>query len=98
MRDVESAIISHEQTQSNRVCCFQTLHTAFPKYLFSDYSVITKTVVLPCGGPKKTPLHIDILLLCLHFLVFWDCRVLLFGNRVSLSPGLGVRDVATALS
>ena len=37
MKDVESAIISHEQTQSNRVCCFQTLDAVFPKDLYSDY-------------------------------------------------------------
>ena len=30
-RDVASTIISHEQTQSNRVCCFQTLDAVFPK-------------------------------------------------------------------
>ena len=35
--DVASAIISHEQTQLNRVCCFQTLDAVFPKDLFSDY-------------------------------------------------------------
>ena len=28
----------HEQTQSNRVCCFQTLDAVFPKDLLSDYS------------------------------------------------------------
>ena len=37
MRDVASAIISHEQTQSNRVCCFQTLDAVFLKDLLSDY-------------------------------------------------------------
>ena len=37
MRDVKSAIISHEQTQSNRACCFQTLDAVFSKNLFSDY-------------------------------------------------------------
>ena len=35
--DVASVIISHEQTQSNRVCCFQTLDAVFPKDLLSDY-------------------------------------------------------------
>ena len=34
VRDVGSAIISHEQTQLNRVCCFQTLDAVFPKDLF----------------------------------------------------------------
>ena len=34
VRDVASAIFSHEQTQSNRVCCFQTLDAVFPKDLF----------------------------------------------------------------
>ena len=37
VRDVASVIILHEQTQSNRVCCFQTLNAVFPKDLFSDY-------------------------------------------------------------
>ena len=37
VRDVAFAIISHEQTQSNRVCCFQTLDEVFPKDVFSDY-------------------------------------------------------------
>ena len=40
--DVASAIVPHEQTQSNRVCCFQTLDVVqciskFPKDLFSDF-------------------------------------------------------------
>ena len=34
VRDFASAIISHEQTQSNRVCCFQSLDAVFPKDLF----------------------------------------------------------------
>ena len=37
VRDVASAIISHEKTQSNRVCCFQTLNTVFPGDLVLDY-------------------------------------------------------------
>ena len=37
VRDVLSAIISHEQTQYNRICRFQTLDAVFPKDLFSDY-------------------------------------------------------------
>ena len=35
--DAASAIISHEHTQYNRVCCFETLDAVFPKDLFSDY-------------------------------------------------------------
>ena len=34
---VASAITSHVQTQSNPVCCFQSLGFVFPKDLFSDY-------------------------------------------------------------
>ena len=37
LRDVASAIIFHEHTESNLVCCFQTPHAVFPKDLFSDY-------------------------------------------------------------
>ena len=39
--DVESAIICHEQTQSNRVCCFQSPDAVFTKDLFSDYPIIS---------------------------------------------------------
>ena len=35
VRDVTLAIISHEQIQSNRVCCFQTLDVIFSKCLLS---------------------------------------------------------------
>ena len=40
-----------------------------------------------------------IILLFLHFLVLWDCRVQhLFESRVALNPGLGgMRDVASAI-
>ena len=54
VRDVASAITSHEQTQSNRVCCFQTLDAVFPKHLLSDYLETTPAVVVPCCGPKKS--------------------------------------------
>ena len=37
VRDVASVIIFPEQTQSNRVCSFQTFDAIFPKDLFSDY-------------------------------------------------------------
>ena len=46
VRDVASAIISHEQTQSNRVCCFQTLDAVFPKDLFSDYLLYIGSVMI----------------------------------------------------
>ena len=39
VRDVTSAIISHEQTQSNRICYFQTLDAVFPKDPLSDYLI-----------------------------------------------------------
>ena len=51
---------------------------------------------MPCGGPKSLPLHhIYCFLFCiLHFLILCDCWVqhFFFGNRVSLNPGLGVRE------
>ena len=49
--DVASAIISHEQTQSNRVYCFQTLDAVFLKDPFSDYFKIN--VVLSCHTVRK---------------------------------------------
>ena len=58
---------------------------------------ITTSVVLPCGGPKKSPrtLYIDLVLLYLHFLVLWDCGIHNFlESSVALNPGLGgVRDI-----
>ena len=39
VRDVTSAIISHEQTQSNRVCYFQNSDAVFPKDPLSDYLI-----------------------------------------------------------
>ena len=48
-------MISHEQTQSNRVCCFQTWMLYFQRISFEDYLENT-AVVVPCGGPKKSPL------------------------------------------
>ena len=36
VKDVASAIISPEQTQSNRVYCLQTLDAVFPKDRFSE--------------------------------------------------------------
>ena len=59
VRDVASASITFalEQTQSNRVCYFQTLDAVFPKDHFSDYLEITTDVVVPCGGPKILLVH-----------------------------------------
>ena len=47
---------------------------------------------------KVSP-YIDIVLLFLHVLVLWDCRVQnLFESRVALNLGLGgVRNVASAI-
>ena len=50
MRDVASAIISHEQTQKPSLL-FQTLDAVFPKDLFSDYLEITTAIVVQSGGP-----------------------------------------------
>ena len=36
VRDVASAVISHQLTQSNGFCCFQTLDAVFPKDLLSE--------------------------------------------------------------
>ena len=37
VKDVAAAILSNKQTQSNRVCCFQTMDAVFPKVPFSDH-------------------------------------------------------------
>ena len=54
---------------------------------------------MPCGGPNKISPYIDIVLLVLHFLVPWNCRVQhLYESRVALNSGLGgVRDVASEI-
>ena len=71
----------------------------FQRISFSDYLEITTAVDVPCGGHKKVSPYIDIVLIFLHFLVLWDCRVQhLFGSRVVLNPGIGgVRDVASTI-
>ena len=48
----------------------------------------------------SVPFGFNIVLLFLHSLIIWDCRIQhLFGNRVALNPGLGgVRDVTSAIS
>ena len=75
VRDVASALTSHKQTQSNRLCCFQTLDAVFPKDLLSDCSETTTAVDVPCGGPKKVSPYIDIVLSFLYFLVLSDYMV-----------------------
>ena len=37
VRDVASINISHDQTQSNRVCCFQIVDAVPPQDLFSGF-------------------------------------------------------------
>ena len=44
MRDVASASISHEQNQSNRTCCFQTLDAVFQNDLLWHYFGITESI------------------------------------------------------
>ena len=48
LMDVASAIIYHEQTQSN--CCFQTLDVVFPKDLISDYFGLLKPRLFRYSG------------------------------------------------
>ena len=47
VRNGTSANISHEQTQSNQVCCFQMLDAVFPMDLFSDCLQIYLDAVFP---------------------------------------------------
>ena len=58
---------------------------------------IIKAVVLSCGGPKSLPVH-RYYVIMFTFSGPMGCKVLLFVNRVALNTGLGVRDVASALS
>ena len=89
-RDVASTIISHEQTQSNRVCCFQTLDAVFPKDLFSNYSEITTAVFVPCGGCKKYP---RTSIKCCYFSIFLSCGAIGFNtcNREQIFAQAGAR-------
>ena len=101
VRYVASAIISHERTQSNQVWCFQTLDDVFTKNFISDYLEIITAVVVPCGGPKKSPCHrYSVVIFKFTGPLGLQGSTLLhvFGNRVALSPRLGaVRDVAFAI-
>ena len=55
-------------------------------------------VVVPCGGPKRSP-QTSMLLLLLHFMFLCDCSAQhFFESRVALNSGLGgVRDVASTI-
>ena len=55
-------------------------------------------VVVPVWRPKNVSLYINIVLF-LHLLVLWECRVQhLFECRVALNLGLsGVKNVASAI-
>ena len=57
------------------------------------------TVIVPVWRPSKVSLYIDTMLLFLHLLVLWDCRVQdLFESRVALNSGLGgMKNVASAI-
>ena len=44
--------LKNKQTQSNRVCCFQTVDTVLSKDLISDYLEIATAVFVLCGDPK----------------------------------------------
>ena len=56
-------------------------------------------VVVPVWRAYKVSLYIDIVLLFLHLLVIWECRVQhLFEIKVALNSGLGgVKNVASAI-
>ena len=72
MRDVTSSSIVHEHTQSNRVCCFQTLDALLPNdtifRLFRDLNSCRCIM----WRPENVSPYIDIVLLSLCFLVLWD--------------------------
>ena len=77
VKNVASAItcISHEQTQSNRDCCFQILDAVFPKDLFSEHLIITTAVVVSCDGPKKSPRTSICCFIYTYILVLSDYKV-----------------------
>ena len=52
MIHLASAIISHEQTQSNRVCCFQTLGAVFPKDFILNYLGLNRS----CDNESDWPI------------------------------------------
>ena len=54
---------------------------------------------MPCGGPKKSPVHRFSVVIFIFFgpLGLWDSR-LFFESREAFNPGLGgVRDVTSAI-
>ena len=82
-----------------RVCCLHNLDAVFPKDLFPDYLETTTAVVVPCGGPRKSPCTS---IQCCYFYSFWSFGTVGFNthfeNRVVLKPGLAsVSDVASAI-
>lgn len=67
--DVESAIITHEQNQSNR----QTLDTAVSNFLKSDYIEITTAVVASCVATlNHLPVHRYTSVLLFIIIIIWS--------------------------
>ena len=64
MKDAASTIISHEQTQSDRVCGFLT---------FSLFKIFRDQNRCPCAmwPPLKVSPYIDIVFVFFYFLSFW---------------------------
>ena len=72
---------------------YQSLDTAFPK----DSIFYFNKSCCCAGAAVKRPPHIDIVVLYLLILVFFDCRIQnIFESRVVLNPGLDdVRNIAS---
>ena len=100
VRDVAPAIISHEQTQYNRVCCFQTLDAVFPKDPFLQIIKRPQQLSLcRVAALKSIPIHrYSVVIFTFSGPLGLLDSTRLFENRAALNPGLGgVRDFASAI-
>ena len=72
----------------------------FQRILLSDNLKITTSIVVPCGGPKRFPVHrLSAVIFTFSGPLGLYSRVHnCFESRVALNPGLcGVMDVASAI-
>ena len=95
VRDVTSTIISHEDLK-NESAVYKLWVLYFQRISFQIVWRSQELSLCNVAALKSISVHRYSVVIFLHFLLLWDCR--LFESRVALNPGLGrVRDVASAI-
>ena len=89
VRDVASAITSHEQTEYNRICYSQTLDDVFPTIFFFQ-SIQKSQLLLLCRvvAQKRIPVH-RYCVVIFTFHILWDWRIKHFYLGIEQRPTQG---------